>query len=100
MPLGADKEAKVSAEFKKHEQEIMEKARKKGLRDKFHFLDAIKGRGNDQNAVVVGDEIYEVAYDDMFGKFVYTKQCSGLVVRDLNELQQLLDLYNEEKLGK
>ena len=96
MPFGKDKEHRVTSEFKKHEEEIMENARKKKIREKFHFLDAIKNTTNQGNAIIVNSQAYELVYDGLHGEFLY-KKSSNLVLDSEVELQGLIKLYKEEK---
>ena len=74
-PFGKDKDAKVAAEFKKHGDEIMQKAREKELREKFRFLEPIKETGQ-RGQFIVGNQLVSVGFDRIQQEFfiVETKE--------------------------
>ena len=97
MPLGGSKEGKINAEVRKHELEIMENARKADLRKKFHYVDEIVR--THATPITVGGKAYELVREEYSGELRY-KKGSGLELKNVKELHELMQLYNEEKLKK
>ena len=92
MPLGRSKEGKICAEVKKHEQVIMENARKNSLKKLFHYLSEIPG--GESTAIIVGGEAYTINRAPS-GRFTYAKG-NGLELHSQKELEELIELYTSK----